>query len=508
MATRARSANRRSVTSPVGRRREASPQEMAERIRELEAAEREAKKAQAKEQRQRQRELADAKKKIAKELQAASRLVQKGEREATRLTTKAEQVEKQAEQVKAKAARQHTIMEENIGRMQAKRSGLETTLNDKMSGIGEARGRAAHVAFAAKMLEEGVIVSVAGATDLSPGAEGRLRGRSPLKTMPFGKAAGSGAEGVLDSSEPWPEAMPFAAASFEDADCMAALRAENKGLAESLDEAKAEIKSLRAALEQAYRAQEAQHCGGACVASQRGPDGVAHGANFAKGGVGLPLGFVGSRQAVASNVALALPLSGRQRTWRCSVAATASPRSLSPCTVAPWPPASAAGGGSPRIQLAASAAACFGALSPASHEASRWQQEAVPAWASAAPPRQRLGSLSPRRHLEHIRGITAVVDPKAAGVERSPSASTAALSPPASFLSASPWSPRSSAQTAPSPSQVGGEPPAPSLLANLRGLALPRKNFGSDFACPSGAPKEPIAVQPFSHHMPGSPSNV
>jgi len=237
MATPSRSPTRRAAPGPAAGKKEVSPQQLAERVKELEAADKEAKKLQAKETKQRQRELADAKKKLAKELQAANRLVQKGEREAKSLTTKTDQVDKQEEQTKAKAARQQALIDEKVGKMQQKRHGIEATLHEKMSIIGEARGRLAHAAFAAKMLEAGIIVPLDGTADFNPAPPPvRRRRRAP-------GAEGGDAEGGGEEGEDYDEE---GAESELDDEGVAALREENRQLRESLREALAEIERLKA----------------------------------------------------------------------------------------------------------------------------------------------------------------------------------------------------------------------------------------------------------------------
>lgn len=245
----------RPMGSPATGRREASPEKLAERVKELEAAEREAKKSQAKHQKQRQRELADAKKKVTKEVQAASRLVQKGEREATRLATKAEQAEKQSEQAKAKAARQHATVEESAGRIRAKRQGFESTLQEKVSVIGEARGRLAHAAFAAKVLESGVMVPLDGAAEVD---------RSPERRS--GPRAGHGADDLgdvdveADGGAAAAEAAAWAA-STNSAGLARALQEENGYLRERLLEVQEELAKFRAGAAVAAE-------GGAAVAAE------------------------------------------------------------------------------------------------------------------------------------------------------------------------------------------------------------------------------------------------
>eukprot|EP00928_Gymnodinium_smaydae_P070422 TRINITY_DN54260_c0_g1_i1.p1 TRINITY_DN54260_c0_g1~~TRINITY_DN54260_c0_g1_i1.p1 ORF type:complete len:614 (-),score=72.61 TRINITY_DN54260_c0_g1_i1:333-2114(-) len=157
MATAARRVSR---ASPQRQRRDTSPQQLAQRVRELESVERESKRVQAKSERDKKKELADAKKRIQKEIQAATRVVQRGEKEASKIASMVRNVEQQAEQIKQSQTRQHAAFEKSVAKMKEKRGMLEADLLQKTSVIGEARGRLAHVTFAAKMLESGVIVPV------------------------------------------------------------------------------------------------------------------------------------------------------------------------------------------------------------------------------------------------------------------------------------------------------------------------------------------------------------
>mmetsp|Transcript_90856 Transcript_90856/g.293348 ORF Transcript_90856/g.293348 Transcript_90856/m.293348 type:complete len:399 (-) Transcript_90856:250-1446(-) len=143
-----------------------------------------------------------------------SRLVDRGEMEVNKLNTVIHRVEDQAGQAKARKNKQMEMLEANVGKIEAKRCTAEEALNQKVEKVGEARGRLAHMQFAAKMLEAGVIIP----TD---GTEEELRQAVVAASFSTGDA-----EDILDF-----ESMPSAIA---DHSRTLELEEENRHLRELL----------------------------------------------------------------------------------------------------------------------------------------------------------------------------------------------------------------------------------------------------------------------------------
>mmetsp|Transcript_123598 Transcript_123598/g.395366 ORF Transcript_123598/g.395366 Transcript_123598/m.395366 type:complete len:518 (+) Transcript_123598:80-1633(+) len=165
-------------TLSPGRPRQTSPRapldpaqaELQKRVKDLEGAIKQDQRAKVQDDKKRQKELADAKKRINKELQMAAKFVKKGEQDVSKMSNVISRIEDQAEQVKTRKTRQSDVMEEKIGSMRAKRNSTEGTLQEKVALLGEARGKLAHIQFAAKMLEHGVIIPTDGMLDSPDGA--------------------------------------------------------------------------------------------------------------------------------------------------------------------------------------------------------------------------------------------------------------------------------------------------------------------------------------------------
>mmetsp|Transcript_9986 Transcript_9986/g.21763 ORF Transcript_9986/g.21763 Transcript_9986/m.21763 type:complete len:617 (-) Transcript_9986:28-1878(-) len=164
-----RRAQSRSPSPPAGPSRSAPSKgedpaqvELKKRIRELEGVVKNEHKEKQKDDKKRQKELAEAKRKITKELQQATRVVRKNEQEVNKVSTTIHRLEDQAEQAKSRKDRTTGQMEDKISTFRSKRNSTEETLQEKMANLGEARGRLAHIQFAQKMLEQGVIVPTDG----------------------------------------------------------------------------------------------------------------------------------------------------------------------------------------------------------------------------------------------------------------------------------------------------------------------------------------------------------
>mmetsp|Transcript_5446 Transcript_5446/g.11860 ORF Transcript_5446/g.11860 Transcript_5446/m.11860 type:complete len:724 (+) Transcript_5446:202-2373(+) len=158
--------------SPSTQKQQPPPEQLAAKIKELETARKEDQKAKVQQEKQRKKELADAKKKITAEMRAATKIVKRSEMEVNKLSTAIHKVDDSVGQAKVKKNKTLEQMDANSAKMITKRQTFEEKLKSEVEKVGEARGKLAHIQFAAKMLEAGVIVNTEGTVDLDPESTG------------------------------------------------------------------------------------------------------------------------------------------------------------------------------------------------------------------------------------------------------------------------------------------------------------------------------------------------
>lgn len=132
---------------------------MLERVGELEKYKKEEEKERRKEETQKKKDFAASKKKVQREIQSTTKDVRKGEKEATKLDGQVRKLEKQISDSFEKKSKTEEKFDEVIEVKATKQRELEKQLSIKMEETGKAGGRLAHLEFAQKMLEAGVIVS-------------------------------------------------------------------------------------------------------------------------------------------------------------------------------------------------------------------------------------------------------------------------------------------------------------------------------------------------------------
>lgn len=157
-----------SPSRPGGKEKEIDSSQLTQKIRDLEMERKNAEKERVKIEKQRKKELADVKKKLQKEVQSATKLVRRNEMDINKLASFITRVDDQAAQTRVKKSRQSDQMDDKIGTFITKRATTETSLNDKVVALGEARGRLAHIQFAQKMLEQGIIIPTDGTSHGDP----------------------------------------------------------------------------------------------------------------------------------------------------------------------------------------------------------------------------------------------------------------------------------------------------------------------------------------------------
>jgi len=136
-------------------------QQWTNRIKELEDGTKNMERSQKAAERKRAQDLREAKKKLSRELQAAQRNLTRSEHEASKLAGQLTRTEHQAQQAAARKVREADRLEDGIGRIRQKHGKVNNALRDKMTAVGQARGRLAHAQMAMSLLEEkGVIISV------------------------------------------------------------------------------------------------------------------------------------------------------------------------------------------------------------------------------------------------------------------------------------------------------------------------------------------------------------
>jgi len=136
-----------------------SPEELAGKVRDLEKHRQEDEKERRRQELQRRKELVMAKRSVAREIQEATRLLRKNETEVNRVTRTLNRIEQQEDQVMVRKTRQAKMLEDETLKVRSKHHELESSLQQKMASVGEARGRLAHAELAAKLLEMGVVLA-------------------------------------------------------------------------------------------------------------------------------------------------------------------------------------------------------------------------------------------------------------------------------------------------------------------------------------------------------------
>lgn len=138
------------------------------KVVELEKHGKESERGRVKEVKKTQKDLADAKKRLSKELTQANLRLRRGEQEVTKLSAAVGKAQEQEERTRKKTAKEVEKGEDTARKLRAKRDNFEDTLHNKVAVVGEARGKLAHLQFAAKMLEQGVVIG----TDRVPEIDG------------------------------------------------------------------------------------------------------------------------------------------------------------------------------------------------------------------------------------------------------------------------------------------------------------------------------------------------
>jgi len=164
-----------------------SPEELAGKVRDLEKHRQEDEKERRRQELQRKKELVMAKRNVQKEIQEATRLLRKNQMEVNKVTQTLNRIEQQEDQVMVRKTRQAKMFDDETHKVRSKHHELETSLQQKMVSVGEARGRLAHAELAAKLLEMGVVLAkvvdgppaAAGASADNSAPEGHAAGKAP-----------------------------------------------------------------------------------------------------------------------------------------------------------------------------------------------------------------------------------------------------------------------------------------------------------------------------------------
>lgn len=167
-----------------------SPEQMLERVGELEKYKKEEEKERRKEEMQKKKDLVASKKKLVREIQTTSKDMRKHEKEANKLQTQVRKIETQMNDSMEKRAKTEEKFDDVIQSKSSKQRELERLLTEKMEETGLAEGRLAHLEFAQKMLEQGVIVS----TDPADGVNGSYEQKAI-------KSAGEPPQAVLSKED-------------------------------------------------------------------------------------------------------------------------------------------------------------------------------------------------------------------------------------------------------------------------------------------------------------------
>lgn len=136
-----------------------SPEELESKVRDLERHRQEEEKERRRQELQRRKELVMAKRSVAREIQEATRLLRKNEMEVSKVTRTLNQIEQKEDQVMVRKTRQVKMAEDETQKVRSKHHELESSLQQKMAIVGEARGRLAHAELAAKLLDMGVVLA-------------------------------------------------------------------------------------------------------------------------------------------------------------------------------------------------------------------------------------------------------------------------------------------------------------------------------------------------------------
>eukprot|EP00930_Biecheleria_cincta_P097967 TRINITY_DN89649_c0_g1_i1.p1 TRINITY_DN89649_c0_g1~~TRINITY_DN89649_c0_g1_i1.p1 ORF type:complete len:447 (-),score=112.05 TRINITY_DN89649_c0_g1_i1:293-1633(-) len=133
-----------------------SEQQLTSRVKELEESNKAMERSQKAVDRKRLQDVKEAKKKLTRELQVAQRNLTRNEHEASKLAGKLTRAEHEVQQAVARQSREAERREQGIGRIRQKHGKIGSALRDKMTTVGQARGRLAHAQMAMKMLQKGV----------------------------------------------------------------------------------------------------------------------------------------------------------------------------------------------------------------------------------------------------------------------------------------------------------------------------------------------------------------
>lgn len=133
-----------------------SERQVLSRVKELEESNKAMERTQKAADRRKTQDVKEAKKKLTRELQVAQRSLTRNEHEASKLAGQLTRAEQEVQQAVARQSRETERREQGIGRVRQKHGKLGSALRDKMTTVGQARGRCAHTQMALAMLEKGV----------------------------------------------------------------------------------------------------------------------------------------------------------------------------------------------------------------------------------------------------------------------------------------------------------------------------------------------------------------
>lgn len=134
------------------------PKELMDKVHELEKYRKEEVKERKAHDQARRKEMMAHKKKLTRELQACAKEVRKRESEVGKLQRTLNKNEQQQEQSLGKKMREVEKVDDALSKLKRKHDETEQQLHLSTSAAGEAKGRMAHIEFAQRMLDQGVVL--------------------------------------------------------------------------------------------------------------------------------------------------------------------------------------------------------------------------------------------------------------------------------------------------------------------------------------------------------------
>lgn len=144
----------------LAKKQQLEPEQLLARVQELESFKKVEEKEKKAQELAKKKELMAAKKKLTKEIQSATKEVRKHEKEANKLSSQLKKLHTQEMEADAKKQRATGKIDEQNQRYEKKKSSTEEDLNKKIEYTGAATGKLAHLEYAQRMLEQGIVVDL------------------------------------------------------------------------------------------------------------------------------------------------------------------------------------------------------------------------------------------------------------------------------------------------------------------------------------------------------------